>query len=144
MNNEPLARRPRWLDTHPVKPAPAGTDWHIDRLVKVTDGDTVRVTRSRTLDVIDGIEISAHDTHGVAIRLVNLDTPERGQPGYLEARGDLVAWLMLWGDALRVITYPGGGFDRLLGDIYVGNDPSHTATQYMLRDRGWPAYVDHR
>lgn len=126
-----------------------GTDWAIDRVVSVTDGDTVRLVRSRSLGISDGLETFQCDSEpkGVAIRLVNLDTPERGEPGYTEARDDLdawlsdPAWLAAWRTDLRVITYPGGGFDRLLGDIYMAGDIGNTASQYMLRERGWLPYV---
>lgn len=128
--------------------APEGTHWTVDRVTKVVDGDTVRVHRSRKLAYLDGIEILARDAtpdgvipYGVPVRLVNLDTPERGEAGYEQAREDLREWLMENLPVLRVITYPGGGFDRLLGDIYVAGDIGNTATQHMLRDKGWPPYV---
>jgi endonuclease YncB( thermonuclease family) len=128
--------------------AAQGTDWAIDRIVSVTDGDTVRLMRSRILGVSDGLETLQRDTDpkGVAIRLVNLDTPERGEAGYELARSDLFRWLYTQdafhsGGNLRVITYPGGGFDRLLGDIYVNGDIGSTASQHMLRNKNWPPYV---
>lgn len=120
-----------------------GTDWAIDRIVSVTDGDTVRLMRSRSLGVSDGLETLQRDAEpkGVPIRLVNVDTPERAQPRHEEARADLRNWLLMNLPLLRVITYPGGGFDRLLGDIYANGDVGNTASQYMLRDRGWLPYV---
>jgi endonuclease YncB( thermonuclease family) len=124
-----------------------GTDWTVERVVRVVDGDTVRLVRSRTTDLGD-LELIARDRHddGVSVRLVNLDTPER-RAGQLEqwgrARDDLAFWLcdLPRTPPLRVITYPGGGFDRLLGDIYVEGDIGNTATQHMLRDRGWSPYM---
>lgn len=125
-----------------------GTHWTVERVTRVIDGDTVRIQRTRNLGYLDGIEIIARDAtpdgvtpYGVSVRLINLDTPERGQPGYDQAREDLRNWLLINLPLLRVITYPGGGFDRLLGDIYVAGDIGNTATQYMLRDRQWPPYV---
>ncbi len=60
-----------------------GTDWAIDRVVSITDGDTIRVVRSRIVGQTDDLDIAARDRrrNGVAIRLVTLDTPERGQHG---------------------------------------------------------------
>ena len=128
-----------------------GTDWQVERVVRVVDGDTVRLVRRREGDptpLADGlaVTITVRDTEddGKSIRLVNLDTPERGETGYLQARDDLARWLAHnadYGLDLRVITYPGGGFDRLLGDIYVEGDIGNTASQHMLRDRGWSPYV---
>lgn len=116
-----------------------GTHWTVDKVSRAVDGDTVRLIRKRTTH-LDGLTLDVYDSEPVAVRLVNLDTPERGQPGYLQARVDLVGWLDDHPD-LSVITYPGGGFDRLLGDIYVTGDIGNTATQHMLRDKGWQPYV---
>lgn len=125
-----------------------GTDWQVERVVRVIDGDTVRLVRRRwgtPQPLAEGLAVSftVYDTEpdGKSIRLVNLDTPERGQPGYQIAREDLMDWLKQWDGLLRVITYPGGGFDRLLGDVYVEGDIGNTATQHMLREKGWPPYV---
>lgn len=120
---------------------PVGTDWAVERLVRIIDGDTVRIVRRRSTE-LDGLVLDVYDAgpDGVPIRLVNLDTPERGHADYQQARADLVNWLDDHPD-LRVRTYPGGGFDRLLGDIYVDGDISNTATQHMLRDRGWSPYI---
>lgn len=124
-----------------------GTEWQVERIVRVVDGDTVRLIRRRTTDLGD-LELIARDRHddGVSVRLINLDTPERGRTGYADALWDLHGWLTsVNADGtlpnLRVITYPGGGFDRLLGDIYVEGDIGNTASQHMLRDRGWAPYV---
>lgn len=123
-----------------------GTDWAVARVVRVVDGDTVRLIRKRTTH-LDGLTLDVYDSgdDGVSVRLVNLDTPERGQDGYTEAADDLRHWIGRWRSGLpakfRVITYPGGGFDRLLGDIYVEGDIGNTATQWMLRDKGWKPYV---
>lgn len=121
-----------------------GTDWAVQRVVKVTDGDTVRLARVRTEIVADGIWADFYDSTSVPIRLINLDTPERGQPGHTEATLDARTWLAHHAAELRVETWPGGGFDRLLGDIYVAGDRGNTLTQWMLRERGWAPYVEAR
>jgi endonuclease YncB( thermonuclease family) len=119
----------------------AGTDWVVERVVSITDGDTVRLVRRRS-EVIDGLGVDHYDTEpkGIAIRLVTLDTPERGEPGHDKAKQDVIDWLTFWRGELRIETWPGGGFDRLLGDIYAG-DRGNTLSQHMLRDKGWLPYV---
>ncbi len=123
--------------------APVGTDWAVDRVVTVTDGDTLRLIRRRTLTIDSDLACDVYDANprGVPVRLVTVDTPERGQAGYADATRDVTAWLELHAGRVRVETWPGGGFDRLLGDLYVAGDRSDTLTQWMLRDRGWLPYV---
>jgi endonuclease YncB( thermonuclease family) len=120
-----------------------GTDWQIDRIVRVTDGDSLRVVRRRRT-LLDGLRIETTDAdfiNGVPIRLINLDTPERGHDDYLEARNDVVNWLGRH-PHLSITTWPGGGFDRLLGDIWVTGDRSNTLSKWMLIERNWDPYVD--
>jgi endonuclease YncB( thermonuclease family) len=126
-----------------------GTDWAVERIVSVTDGDTVRLIRRRSFLLDSELSCDVYDRNprGVAVRLITLDTPERGAGRYLDARTDVVEWLtnpdwpVKFRADLRVETWPGGGFDRLLGDLYVAGDRSNTLSQWMLRERGWQPYV---
>jgi endonuclease YncB( thermonuclease family) len=136
-----------------------GTDWQVTAVAKVTDGDSLRLFRRRVFEdscvpVADGLRLQQRacieddpeqSPNGVAIRLITLDTPERGQPGYAEAREDVATWLLAHEGRLRVETWPGGGFDRLLGDVYVEGDRSDSLSQWMLRygnhGLGWDPYV---
>lgn len=140
-----------------------GTDWNRVTPVRSTDGDTVRILRSQlTWELVSTVEIGDHSrltywtlrvveddpeelAGGIAARLVNLDTPERGQPGYKDASLQLWAWILAHGDELRCITYDGGGsFDRILVDLYVlapdGRTVEDSASQFMLR-QGWLPYI---
>jgi len=155
------------INVPPVLPAEllplGGTDWNRVIPVRGVDGDTVRIRREQlawtlleecelgdTLVLQEWkLRVVADDPlevpRGLAARLVNLDTPERGEPGYAEAGADLWAWLMEWAQQLRCVTYDtGGGFDRVLVDIYVlaadGRTVADSATQHMLRE-GWAPYV---
>jgi endonuclease YncB( thermonuclease family) len=132
---------------------PAATDWEVEGIVRVVDGDTVRIVRERT-ERIDGLEQTTRDiadpdgdgrVDGVSVRLVNLDTPERGEPGYSAAKADLARWLEEHQATMRVRTYGAtGGFDRVLGDFYVPGPDGvdlDTASQWMIRERGWLPYV---
>jgi endonuclease YncB( thermonuclease family) len=125
---------------------PDGITWDVVRTVSVTDGDTVRVVRRRLIN-IDGRQYHATDADpkGVPVRLVWVDSPERGKAGWNEARTDLRAWIDMHAftdEPLRVVIYESAGWDRLLGDLI---DPhGNSASQYMLTEGnggvGWPAY----
>lgn len=133
-----------------MNPYDAGTDWHVAATWKV-DGDTVRILRQRDVTLADGMRATVYDDpewfpHGQAVRAINLDTPERGDPGWEQARDELMAWLAAAGDRLMVTTWgSSGGFDRLLGDFWVFGNRTDTATAWMLRygngGAGWPPYV---
>ena len=142
----------------PASDVPAGgTDWNRVAVARVVDGDTVRLHRQRaTAELLHRddlglltvsewrLRVVEDDDRvaGVAARLVNLDTPERGQPGHREAADDLAAWCAEHAGVIRCVTYDtGGGFDRLLVDLYVmGAGGRESATEHMLR-RGWAPYV---
>lgn len=129
-----------------------GQRWRVTDVASVTDGDTVRLFRERTETIDDEFDMVIFTSprrhpRGVPIRLVWVDTPEKGdEPGWTLARRDTAAWLAqhkLTG-LLEVITYGGAGFDRILGDIgYI--DPSTaqwcSLSQWLMRERGWPPYV---
>lgn len=128
-----------------MNPYDAGTDWHVSWWSDV-DGDTVRILRWRDEQIADGLRGRFYDDpawfpRGQSVRLINLDTPERGEDGWQQACDDLRAWLGAAGDALMVTTWGmAGGFDRLLGDFWV-HDRNNTASQHMLRI-GWDPYVE--
>jgi endonuclease YncB( thermonuclease family) len=123
-----------------------GTEWLVDSIASVTDGDTLRVYRSRIVELgddwfrIQDVDPITGDPKSVPIRLVWVDTPERGDhPGWEQARRDLVAWV----DAhalsdLRVVCYESGGWDRILGDLVDYDGAS--ASIWLMKERGWPAY----
>lgn len=117
-----------------------GTEWRVERVARVTDGDTVRLIRSRPIE-IDGRRYRIMDdtSEGVPVRLVWVDTPERGDPGWAQARADLTEWIFVHSPGLRVVCYESAGWDRLLGDL-IGADGC-SASQWMMTERGWPPYV---
>lgn len=84
-------------------------------------------------------------TRGEHVRLLWLNTPERGQPRWREARADLQAWVTgHLKDHLRVDDYgveARGG--RMLGDLYYTDTEGvhHSASQHMLT-LGWLPYID--
>lgn len=117
-----------------------GVRWLISSVVSITDGDTVRVIRSRIVDV-DGrrFYVTDVDPHGVPIRLTWLDTPERGQLGWGTARADLITWIDEHrAIGLEVICYGSAGWDRVLGDV---RSAGESASQWMMQERGWLPYT---
>lgn len=72
------------------------------------------------------------------VRLIIVDTPERGQPGWREAKLFAASWLASR-SALMVDTYESGGWDRLMGDVYAADDRGDTLTQALLRE-GYGTY----
>lgn len=126
------------------------TAWRVDAVLSVTDGDTVRLLRSRPVS-IDGRHYRLADDperspRGIAVRLLWVDTPERGDhPGWETARADLAAWL---GRArtlgpITALCYESGGWDRIMADLIDADGGS--ASQWLMNSgrggRGWPPYV---
>lgn len=117
---------------------PDGTEWVVDRVERVTDGDTLRVIRSR-IEHMGDHDFRITDVDSVPIRLVWVDTPERGNhPGWENARQDLVDWITAH-PLLRVVVYQSAGWDRLLGDLL--NYDGESASQWLMTVKGWPPYT---
>jgi endonuclease YncB( thermonuclease family) len=146
-----------------------GTDWNKVDPVRDTDGDTVRIRRAQiTWELAEECEVGdslimqnwrlrfitddpEELPNGLAARLVTLDTPELHSKDPAEREQAQLAAHQLWGwitehaEKLRCITYDtGGGFDRILVDLYVlaedGRTFADSASQFMLR-QGWAPYV---
>lgn len=122
------------------------TDYEIVRVVRVVDGDTVDAHLRREVGVLDGWTLTAART--VRLRLIHLDTPERGQDGYTEATEDLAEWLVSaesFTGLRALVADRRDPFGRYLADIYEADDRSATASEFMLRhangEAGWPAYT---
>lgn len=115
-----------------------GTTWDVTEVERVTDGDSVRLWRAREIE-LDGRRYGLSDLDSVPIRLVWLDTPERGEVGYREARDDVLAWLeRKRGAPLTVTCYESAGWDRLLGDVRADDGTSLSA--WLMIECGWPMY----
>lgn len=123
-----------------------GTEWRVESVVSVTDGDTVRLVRSKPVE-LDGrrYRLTDDEPKGVPIRLVWVDTPERGDhPGWEQARQDLREWIAdhVGTRPLRVVCYESAGWDRLLGDLLDAD--GNSASQWLMTVKGWPPYVNGR
>jgi endonuclease YncB( thermonuclease family) len=125
-----------------------GTTWQVDDVASVTDGDTLRVYRSRIDQLGDDwyhvTDVNPDGTpRSVPIRLVWVNTPERGKPGWADAKADLMDWIgigsTLSAPALRVVCYESAGWDRVLGDLIDAD--GNSASQWLMIERGWPPYA---
>jgi micrococcal nuclease len=95
-------------------------------LERIVDGDTIDVL----LDL--GFKVFTHQR----LRLLAIDTPERGQPGYLEATHELAELLAPDGrqQPLIVHTIKRDGFGRWLADVWV--EGSDTSINEQMIERG--------
>jgi len=95
----------------------------------------------RVVDVIDGdtVDVLCGDREE-RVRLLNVDTPERGQPGYREAR-DYLSALVEDRSVRLLFETPGqpgrGGFGRLLA--YLVSESGSNINLELIR-QGWSPY----
>lgn len=116
--------------------------WTVVSIDRVIDGDTVRLTRQRDVAEVDGLTLSARDTRPVSVRLVHVDTPERGEEGWAYARDDLQRWLGRWSASEYTLHDAGrDNFGRVLGDLHAPDGDS--ATLHMVQT-GWPTWMETR
>jgi len=88
---------------------------------RVVDGDTV--------DLL--VDVGFHLTAVQRFRLLGVDTPERGQPGWAEASEALANWFkMSWAGELRVISRKSDSFGRWLGDVR--REDGSTASDFLI------------
>lgn len=137
-----------------------GTDWAINGFT-VTDGDTIRAFLDTERQIEPETELGdlllsrverartnrAVRPRGVGLRLITVNTPELSGPRADPVRAraamaDLSAWLDRW-KRLRCETWPGGGFERLLADVYVDGRRDLTASEHLLQ-LGWPPFLGGR
>ena len=163
--------RPAWVTVEPLLDAQLplnGSDWNLVIPHRAVDGDTHRLWRTQvtweleserramrgTLTAKWQVQVIYDDPakvpDGESCRLINLDTPEKKDTvPYRLATAEAWAWITGHADRLRCVSYyTGGGFDRLLVDLYVlGLDGviEETLTDWMLRHgnngQGWAPYV---
>jgi endonuclease YncB( thermonuclease family) len=101
------------VSSPPAAPAaivdrPAAGVYAVDRVI---DGDTLRIL----VPLADGTLLS------MPVRLLGIDTPERGQPGFAEATADLVALVDRGAGRVRIHYPPDvratGKYGRLLARV---------------------------
>jgi len=102
------------------------------RIERVIDGDSIVVT----LDLGLGVHLG-RGNEGAHLRLLGVDTPERNEPGWKEARLFTLTWLTEanTGDwPLRIQTIKSDSFGRYLADVWRLTDSAHL--NHALLDSG--------
>lgn len=90
--------------------------YRVDRVVRVVDGDTVDLVLARDVDV--GFHVTVHATVLQRVRLLDVDTPERGRPGWADAGAYVREWLAaVPAAALEVETSKSDSFGRYLAVV---------------------------
>ena len=112
-------------------PAP---EWHYTgTVIRWVDGDTVDMRVEKVIDV--GFRIQQTAAYTGRFRLVTVDTPEQGDPGYEEAREFCESWLPP-GSTVDVTTYKSDSFGRWLADLRFPGAPgtaSRSMSELLLR-----------
>lgn len=81
-------------------------EYRIVEVIRVVDGDTVDLR----------LDLGFHLTTALRFRLLDVDTPERGQDGWTDATDYTKAWLKGFGD-LWAVTEKADSFGRWLARI---------------------------
>lgn len=113
----------------------------------IVDGDTFdALVQDPDVGEVDGWKLKAEKV--IRIRLIHLDTPEKGDPGYREAGVDLALFLgqeLGWSGLKVLAQVKKDSFGRYLSDVYSASDRSVTASDYMVREanngHGWPVWT---
>lgn len=80
-------------------------------LARVVDGDTVDLN----------VDLGFHTSQLLRFRLLGIDTPERGQPGFEEAAARVERWFADNGNTCTVKSTKTGKFGRWLGELWAGD-----------------------
>lgn len=95
---------------------------------KVVDGDTVDLVLAKDI----GFRVIVQTTQ--RFRLLNVNTPERGQEGWAEATDFVKSWFAAYGPVARCSSHKTDNFGRWLAYIYVPEDPSTGRPFQSLND----------
>ena len=96
-------------------------------LLRVIDGDTIQVA----------IDVGFRFQTVQILRLLDLDTPERGQPGFLEAKAKLQAVLQPWLGQLVVTTVKQDSFGRWLSHLSIGGADASRLMREWMAEQAW-------
>lgn len=118
-------------------------DARITSITKFVDGDSVHLHwESDPVDVAYDIQVVARSRFDRPrkCRLIIVDTPERGEVGWGDARTFTMEWLTARAGYLRAEFYYPDNFGRMLTDIYEMGSRGNTLTQALLQ-AGYEPYV---
>lgn len=83
-------------------------DYRVVSVDRVVDGDTLDVT----------IDLGFRVTTQQRIRVLGIDTPERGEPQWAEATEFTKGWCDDRAGRMRIVTHKSDSFGRYLGQLY--------------------------
>jgi endonuclease YncB( thermonuclease family) len=105
-------------------------DYAVVRVLRVLDGDTL----DAVLDLGLGVSLTER------LRVLGVDTPERGKPGAVEATRYTTTWLTIAHikGGLRVATHKTDSFGRYLADAYDNTTGEHLADALIREGHAVP------
>ena len=101
--------------------------------------------------VVDGDTLWVHSIYGFKVnqtfkvRLADIDTPERGEPGFYEAKAELNALVSRVPCILLAVDSPPyGRYGRVIAVVYIpASDGRLLNVNYLLVQKGLARYVDY-
>lgn len=111
-------------------------DYALEFVKRVVDGDTVDLWVIKTMDF--GFGHTSTDHHVGRFRVVTVECPERGKPGFVEATTFTRDWLARQAN-LRVTTHKDpDNFGRYLADVY---SPTESLASALLQSGNAVVYT---
>lgn len=83
-------------------------DYAVTEVIRVVDGDTVDLR----------VDLGFHMTTALRFRILDVDTPERSEPGWADATAITRSWLGADERTLRARTAKADSFGRWLAEVY--------------------------
>lgn len=102
-------------------------EYYVVEVMRVVDGDTVDLR----------IDLGFHLTAALRFRLLGVDTPERGKPGFREATEFTREWLAAR-DWLAARTVKTDSFGRWLAEVYDVDTGDNLALSLIVAGMGAP------
>jgi micrococcal nuclease len=98
-------------------------EYRVTEVIRVVDGDTVDLR----------LDLGFHLSTALRFRILGLDTPERGQPGWAEATEYTRVYLATFPQPLKVRTEKADSFGRWLADVYPSAPNFESLTEHVIR-----------
>lgn len=120
--------------------------WTVQRdEIDVVDGDSLRLLPTRIVGDVGDWELLARrkDHKPLLVRLVHIDAPEKGQYGWVSATKNLQEWVdMIASAVVQVWAFPDirDKYGRPHVDLYDEPYDPMSASEFMMRVKGWPPY----
>lgn len=87
--------------------------YDLDKVIHIVDGDTFDAVLSKDLG------FNVRGQAAVRVRVRGVDTPERGEPLYTEAKVFTGAWLMAHEGSIKVETFEKDSWGRWVARVYI-------------------------